>query len=108
MGDGFLVTFDGPARALRCADAMTRALGDLGVEIRAGVHTGECDIVGDDIGGLAVNIAARVSAMAGPSEVLTSSTVRDLVVGSGMAFTDRGLHELKGVPEPWRVLAVSA
>jgi class 3 adenylate cyclase len=106
VGDGFLATFDGPARAIRCALAIRDELRELGLEVRAGLHTGEIEIQADDIAGLAVHIGARVSALAGPGEVLVSSTVRDLVVGSGIGFEDRGSHELKGVPGEWRVLAV--
>ena len=109
LGDGFLATFDGPARAIRCARAITEEVGRLGIEIRAGLHTGECEVMpADDVGGMAVNIGARVSALAGPGEVLVSGTVRDLVVGSGIEFDDRGEHVLKGVPGEWRVYAVGA
>jgi class 3 adenylate cyclase len=107
-GDGFLATFDGPARAVRCAAAIIDALEPLGVEIRAGVHTGEITIAGDDVRGIAVHIGARVAALAGPSEILVSSTVRDLVAGSGLAFEDRGVHRLKGVPDDRRLYAVTA
>jgi class 3 adenylate cyclase len=104
LGDGLLATFDGPARAVRCAQALAeRAAGDLDVQIRAGVHTGECEQMGDDIGGMAVHIGSRVASLAAPGEVLVSSTVKDLVVGSGLEFTDAGEHELKGVPGPWRL-----
>jgi len=103
IGDGFLATFDGPERAVRCARAITELAPALGMELRAGLHTGQCDVMGDDIGGLAVNIAARVSAMAQAGEVLVSSTVKDLVAGSGIPFEDRGLHELKGVPDEWHL-----
>jgi class 3 adenylate cyclase len=105
-GDGFLVAFDGPARAIRCAQAIVESTGKLGIEVRAGLHTGECEVRGDDLGGLAVHIAARVGALAHPGEVLVSSTVRDLVAGSGIEFGDRGEHELKGVPESWKLFAV--
>lgn len=105
-GDGFLAVFDGPGRAVRSASAAVRSVRTLGIEIRAGVHTGEVEVAGDGVRGIAVHIGARVSALAGSGEVLVSSTVRDLVAGSGLQFEDRGLHELKGVPEPWRVLAV--
>ena len=105
-GDGFLAVFDGPARAIRCAFAITAAVRDLGIEVRAGVHTGECEVIGDSVAGLAVHIGARVSALARPSEVLVSSTVKDLVVGSRFLFKDRGRHELKGVPGEWQVFAV--
>ncbi|MEA2427321.1 MAG: hypothetical protein QOF37_949 [Thermoleophilaceae bacterium] len=104
-GDGFLATFDGPARAIRCARAIAAGAPEIGLELRAGVHTGEVELVGDDIAGMAVHIAARVMAKAGPGEVLVSSTVKDLVVGSGLEFSDRGAHELKGVPGEWRLLA---
>ncbi len=105
-GDGFLAVFDGPGRAVRCASVAGRSVQSLGIEIRAGIHTGEVEMVGDGVRGIAVNIGARVSALASASEVLVSSTVRDLVAGSGLQFEDRGTHELKGVPDPWRVLAV--
>ena len=107
-GDGFLATFDGPARAVRCAQAILDASEGDGVRVRAGVHTGECEVMGDDVGGIAVHIAARVSALAGPSEVLVSRTVRDLVAGSGLEFDDRGTHELKGVPNTWEIYAAVA
>ncbi len=106
-GDSFLATFDGPQRAIRCALAIRDALRPLGIEIRAGLHTGECEVRGNDVGGIAVHIGARVSALAGPSEILVSGTLRDLVVGSGLAFEDRGPHELKGVPGEWRLFAVA-
>jgi class 3 adenylate cyclase len=105
-GDGFFATFDGPARAIRCACAATESVRDLGVEIRAGLHTGECEIHEGKVGGIAVHIGARVSSEAAPSEVLVSSTVRDLVAGSGIGFVDRGTAELKGVPGEWRLYAV--
>jgi class 3 adenylate cyclase/alpha-beta hydrolase superfamily lysophospholipase len=105
-GDGFLATFDGPARAARCAVAITRAVRPLGLEVRAGVHTGEVEVMDDDIGGIAVHIGARVAAVASPGEVLVSSTVRDLVAGSGLDFEDRGAHSLKGVPGEWRLFRV--
>ncbi len=107
MGDGFLATFDGPAKAIRCACAIVERSSSEGVEVRAGVHTGECELIGEDVGGMAVHIGARVAAQAAPSEVLVSSTVKDLVVGSGFEFADRGTHELKGVPGDWRLLAVA-
>jgi class 3 adenylate cyclase len=107
MGDGFLATFDGPARAIRCASAISSDVGRLGVEIRAGLHTGECEVMNGDVGGMAVNIGARVSALARPSEVLVSGTVKDLVVGSGFDFVERGTHELKGVPGEWRLYSVA-
>jgi class 3 adenylate cyclase len=105
-GDGMLATFDGPARGVRCAQAICGAVRPLGIQVRAGLHTGEIELRGADIGGIAVHIGQRVSALAGPSEVLVSSTVKDLVAGSGITFTDRGPHALKGVPEQWRVFAV--
>jgi class 3 adenylate cyclase len=107
LGDGFLATFDGPGRAIRCASAILDAVESLGITVRAGVHTGMCELIGADIGGMAVHIGARVVALATPGEVLVSSAVRDLVVGSGIEFTDRGTHELKGVPGEWRLLAVA-
>ncbi|HEY1358183.1 MAG TPA: adenylate/guanylate cyclase domain-containing protein [Thermoleophilaceae bacterium] len=105
-GDGFLATFDGPARALRCAASISEGVRTLGIEVRAGLHTGEVEVMNGDIGGLAVHIGARVMGAAGPSEVLVSSTVKDLVVGSGIEFAERGSHELKGVPGEWRLFAV--
>jgi class 3 adenylate cyclase len=104
-GDGFLACFDGPARAIRCALAIIDATRTLGVDLHMGLHTGECEVRGDDLGGLAVHIAARVGSLAGPGEVLVSSTVKDLVVGSGIEFVDRGDHQLKGVPGTWRLYA---
>jgi class 3 adenylate cyclase len=106
IGDGFLATFDGPARAVRCAAEIVDHAADLGLGIRAGLHTGECERVGEDVAGIAVHISARVMTLAGAGEVLASSTVKDLVVGSGLRFTERGLHAIKGVPEPWRVYAL--
>lgn len=106
-GDGYLATFDGPARGVRCAWAMRDAMTDLGIDIRAGIHTGECERLGDDVAGLAVHIGARVASLAGPGEVLVSSTVKDLVAGSGIAFEDRGEHELKGVADRWRLHSAS-
>jgi class 3 adenylate cyclase len=106
MGDGFLATFDGPARAIQCAKAIAYDINSLGVAIRAGLHTGECEMRGDDVAGMAVHIGARVGSLAGPGEVLVSSTVKDLVVGSGIDFADYGEHELKGVPGGWRVYRV--
>jgi pimeloyl-ACP methyl ester carboxylesterase len=106
-GDGFFASFDGPARAIRCADAITKAVPELGLQVRAGLHTGECEAVDGKIGGIAVHIGARVAKEAGPGEVLVSSTVRDLVAGSGLAFEERGLAELKGVPGEWRLYALS-
>jgi class 3 adenylate cyclase len=107
-GDGFLAIFDGPARAVRCALSTTTAVGPLGLEIRAGVHTGEVYLRGSDVGGLAVHVAARVAALAGPGEVLVSSSVKDLLDGSGIELEDRGEHELKGVPEKWRLFAAKS
>lgn len=104
-GDGLLATFDGPARGIRCASAMSAEVRRLGIEIRAGLHTGECELVGDSLAGIAVHIGARVAAKATSGEILVSSTVKDLVAGSGIRFTDRGVHELKGVPGEWRLYA---
>jgi class 3 adenylate cyclase len=106
LGDGFLATFDGPARAIRCAREIAESVRSLEIEIRAGLHTGECEFVGDDVAGMAINIGARVSSLAGPGEVLVSSTVKDLVFGSGIEFADRGEHRLKGVPGDWKLYAV--
>ena len=105
-GDGFLARFDGPARAIRCAQSIVGSAARLGVQVRAGVHSGECEMRGDDLAGIAVHIGARVAALAGPNEVLISATVRDLVAGSGIEFDDRGVHQLKGVPGSWQLLAV--
>ena len=107
VGDGILATFDGPARAVRCAVAIRDGVREFGLELRAGVHTGEIEVQPDDIGGLGVHIGARVSALAAGGEVLVSSTVKDLVVGSGLGFEDRGTHVLKGVPGEWRLFAVT-
>lgn len=107
-GDGFFATFDGPARAIRCALAIVAALDDLGVPIRAGLHTGECELVAGKAGGIAVATGARVAAHAGPGEVWVSQTVKDLVAGSGLVFEDRGEHELAGVPGRWRLHRVAA
>jgi class 3 adenylate cyclase len=106
-GDGFLATFDGPARGLRCAASISEGVRTLGIEVRAGLHTGEVEVMNGDIGGLAVHIGARVMGAAGPGEVLVSSTVKDLVVGSGIEFAERGSYELKGVPGEWRLYAVA-
>jgi class 3 adenylate cyclase len=105
-GDGFLASFDGPARAIRAADAIRAGLRDLELEVRVGLHTGECELLGEDIGGIAVHIAARVMAAAGAGEILCSRTVKDLVAGAGYAFADRGAHSLKGVPDAWQLYAV--
>ena len=105
-GDGFFATFDGPARAIRCACAVTEAVRELGIDVRAGLHTGECELLDDKVAGIAVSIGARVASRAQPGEVLVSSTVKDLVAGSGISFTDRGVAELKGVPGEWRLFAV--
>jgi class 3 adenylate cyclase len=102
-GDGFLASFDGPARAIRCALAMAEAVRALGIDLHLGLHTGECEVRGDDLGGLAVHIAARIGSLAAPGEALVSSTVKDLVAGSRIDFVDRGEHELKGVPGTWRL-----
>jgi pimeloyl-ACP methyl ester carboxylesterase len=106
-GDGMLATFDAPARGLRCANTLRSALSDAGIAIRAGVHTGEVELRGDDVSGIGVHIAARVAALAGSGELLVSRTVKDLVAGSDYAFASRGLHSLKGVPEQWELLAVA-
>ncbi len=107
LGDGVLATFDGPSRAISCAIAIREGVRTLGLDIRAGLHTGECELLANnDIGGLAVHIAARINSLAEPGGVLVSSTVRDLIVGSGWTLADRGDHDLRGVPGPWRVFAV--
>jgi class 3 adenylate cyclase len=103
MGDGFLATFDGPARAVRCAQSIVHGTEPLGIQIRAGLHTGEIEMDGNDVSGIAVAIGARVGALAEPSEVLVSQTIKDLTTGSGIVFTDRGEHQLKGVPDAWRL-----
>ena len=107
-GDGFFARFDGPARAIRCAQAITTAVGDLGIQVRAGLHSGECEIADGKVTGIAVSIGARIADLAEPGEVLVSSTVRDLVAGSGLTFDDRGTHHLKGIPSEWRLYAVTA
>jgi class 3 adenylate cyclase len=107
-GDGFLAMFDGPQRAIRCAMAIRDAVQALGIQVRAGLHTGECEVRGEDIGGIGVHIGSRVSALAGANDVLVSSTLRDLVIGSGLEFEDRGCCELKGVPGEWRLFAVAS
>jgi class 3 adenylate cyclase len=106
-GDGVLATFDAPIRGLRCADTLRSSLADAGIPIRAGVHTGEIELRGEDVAGIGVHIAARVAALAGEGELLASRTVRDLVAGSDYSFSSRGAHSLKGVPEEWELLAVS-
>jgi class 3 adenylate cyclase len=107
LGDGVLATFDGPSRAISSAIAIRNGVRNLDLDIRAGLHTGECELLADDdIGGLAVHIGARISSLAQPGEVLVSSTVRDLIVGSGWTLIDRGDQELKGIPRPWRIFAV--
>jgi class 3 adenylate cyclase/pimeloyl-ACP methyl ester carboxylesterase len=106
-GDGLLATFDGPARAIRCAVEVRDKAGDASIDVRAGLHTGECELIGDDIGGLGVHIGARVAALAQPGEVLVSRTVTDLVAGAGIAFESRGAHPLKGVPGDWELFAVA-
>jgi pimeloyl-ACP methyl ester carboxylesterase/class 3 adenylate cyclase len=106
-GDGFFARFDGPARAIRCACAIREVVAELGLEIRAGLHTGECELLDDKVAGIAVSIGARVASLAGPGEVLVSQTVKDLVAGSGIEFADRGVAELKGVPGEWRLYSVA-
>lgn len=103
IGDGALSAFDGPAMAMRCAEALNEGIAELGIQLRSGIHTGECELIGEDLCGLAVHIGARVGALAGPGEIVVSSTVKELVVGSDMQFTDRGEHELKGVPGSWHL-----
>jgi class 3 adenylate cyclase len=105
-GDGFFATFDGPARAIRCAGAITEAVRELGIELRAGLHTGECELVDGKVGGIAVHIGARVASLAEPGEVLVSSTVKDLVAGSGIEFEDRSEHQLKGIAQAWHLYSV--
>jgi class 3 adenylate cyclase len=102
-GDGFFATFDGPGRAIRCASAIVRSVGSLGLDVRAGLHTGEVETIAGKAGGLAVVIGSRIASLAGPSEILVSQTVRDLTAGSGLAFEDLGERELKGVPGRWRI-----
>jgi class 3 adenylate cyclase len=106
-GDGFFATFDGPARAIRAAEAIVADVRELGLDVRAGVHTGECELHEGKLAGIAVSMGARVAGAAGPGEVFVSGTVKDLVAGSGIEFADRGTHELKGVPGEWRLYAVS-
>jgi class 3 adenylate cyclase len=105
-GDGFFASFDGPARAIRCACAISEAVGELGIDVRAGLHTGECEVVDGKVAGIAVHTGARVASQAQPGEVLVSSTVKDLVAGSGIQFADRGVAALKGIPGEWRLFAV--
>jgi class 3 adenylate cyclase len=105
-GDGFFATFDGPARAIRSACAIREAVAKIGLTIRVGLHTGECEVMGDKIAGIAVHIGARVMAKARPGEVMVTSTVKDLVAGSGLHFNDRGVHALKGIPGEWRLFLV--
>jgi class 3 adenylate cyclase len=106
-GDGFFATFDGPARAIRCSEAIRDAVRDLGLDVRIGLHTGECELFDDKVSGIAVNIGARVGSSAGPGEILVSRTVVDLVAGAGIEFVDRGVHALKGVPGEWQLFAVA-
>jgi class 3 adenylate cyclase len=105
-GDGFFASFDGPARAIRCALTVTEAVREFGIEVRAGLHAGECEVVDGKVGGIAVHIGARVAANAAPGQVLVSSTVKDLVAGSGIEFRDQGLTELKGIPGEWQLFSV--
>jgi class 3 adenylate cyclase len=105
-GDGFFAKFDGPARAIRCACAISDAVDEVGLDVRVGLHTGECEVIDGKVGGIAVHIGARVAASAGAGEVLVSSTVKDLVAGSELEFEDRGVAELKGIPGDWRLYAV--
>ena len=107
-GDGFLSTFDSPARAIQCAMAISRAMHSIGLQVRAGIHSGECEVIGDHLGGIAVHIAARITGLAGPNEVLVSQTVKDAVIGSGITFDDRGSHDLKGVPGQWQLYAAAS
>jgi pimeloyl-ACP methyl ester carboxylesterase len=107
LGDGFLATFDGPARAIRCGQAITASARDAGLEVRIGLHSGEVEVMDHDVGGVAVHIAARIGALAGAGEVLVSSTVKDLVAGSGIGFEDRGTQQLKGIPDEWRLFVAA-
>ncbi len=107
-GDGLFAIFDGPARAIRCACAARDAIAALGIAMRAGLHTGECEVQGDKVSGIAVHMGARVCGAAEPNQVLVSSTVKDLVAGSGLRFQDQGAHELKGIPDTWRLYAVDS
>jgi class 3 adenylate cyclase len=106
-GDGFLSAFDSPTRAIQCAAAICRVMPTIGLRVRVGVHSGECEVIGDDLGGIAVHIGARISAAAGPNEVLVSQTVKDAATGSGISFDERGAHDLKGVPGQWQLYAVA-
>jgi class 3 adenylate cyclase len=107
-GDGFFATFDGPARAIHCALSIASLVKPLGIDVRAGVHTGECELMGDNVGGIAVHIGARVMSKAGPGSVMVSATVKDLVAGAGLTFQDAGTHELKGVPGDWSLHVATA
>jgi class 3 adenylate cyclase len=107
-GDGLFSAFDSPARAIQCAHATSEAVRHLGIEIRVGVHTGECEVIGEKLGGIAVHIGARIAGKAGVNEILVSSTVKDLVAGSSIRFDDCGAHVLKGVPGEWRLFAVAS
>ena len=107
LGDGYLATFDGPARAIRCGRAIAEAARSIGLEVRIGLHCGEVEVMEEDVGGIAVHIAARVGALAAAGEVLVSSTVKDLVAGSGIRFADRGAKQLKGIPDEWRLFAAA-
>jgi class 3 adenylate cyclase len=107
-GDGFLASFDGPARAVRCATTVAREVRRLGLQLRAGLHTGECEVMGEKLGGIAVHTGARVAALADAGEVLVSGTVKDLVAGSGITFVERGTHTLKGIPGAWPLYAVAS
>jgi class 3 adenylate cyclase len=107
-GDGFVVLFDTPARAVQCAAAMQRSLRDVDLRVRVGLHTGECDVSDGDVSGIAVHAAARIQAAASPGEILVSQTVRDLTAGSGLVYEDAGDHELKGLTDPWRLFSVRA
>ncbi len=106
-GDGFFASFDGPARAIRCARAIVERVRELQIEVRAGLHTGECELVDGKVAGIAVHTGARIASLAAPGEVLVSSTVKDLVAGSGMAFQDHGLEDLKGIPGKWHLYTVA-
>jgi len=108
LGDGFLAAFDGPGRAVRCARSITEEARRIGVEVRSGLHSGECEVRGTDLAGIAVHIGSRIGALAQPGEVLVSATVKDLVIGSGISFQDRGTYTLKGVPESWQVFSVAS